>query len=334
MKNLFLAISVFVACVIPGVGYANDVIVKGLVMGSKDISQMPACTNSGRDFPCIGSQITRKRIDIRPHRGGSGPDLEAEFDSWDRLLASIARAAKLPAGVCSGSRHPSVANLDGCRNLFMEDVNIDIDALKSWVMVKSEEHYIPDYRDRKDNPGLSYVIPYHIYRIFKGDVNAPYFFVSTMMGRVAAIRYYASQSRISHADMVGRYGKPVGVYGNYFATKSDMYCYSRIIGWVDYGNSSANLYGPECRQIPAQLHSYSAVMFKSGSVNIEHGCPLSGVEGIASDHLECYVHAFSDDIVDEYKKAFSEKLKEWEAIKVKNEEVKKRSDLMNKYRGD
>ena len=61
---------------------------------------------------------------------------------------------------------------------------------------------------------------------------------------------------------------------------------------------------------------------------------MSNVDAISSENTVCYVHAFSDDIVDEYKKAFSEKLKEWEAIKVKNEETKKRSDLMNKYRGD
>lgn len=331
MKNLFLVISVFV---IPAAGYANDVIVKGLVMGSKDISQMPECTSSGRDFPCIGSQITRKRIDIRPHRGGSGPDLEAEFDSWDRLLSSIARAAKLPAGACSGSRHPSVMNLDGCKNLFMEDVNIDIDALRNWITVKSEEHYIPDYRNRKDDPGFSYIIPYNTYRAFKGDINAPYFFVSTMMGRVVAIRYYASQSRISHADMIGRYGKPVGVYVNYWATKEDKICRREFVGTSYEAYRSTDWYDTKCEYVPAKLHSYNAVMFKSGSINIEYGCPMSNVDAISSENTVCYVHAFSDDIVDEYKKAFSEKLKEWEAIKVKNEETKKRSDLINKYRGD
>lgn len=337
MKNLFLAISVFMVCVIPVVGYANDVIVKGLVMGSKDISQIPACTSSGRDFPCIASRVSRSRINIRLHRGGN-PGLEVEFDRWDRLLSSIARAAKLPAGTCSGSRHPSSMIFNECKNLFMEDVNVDINILNNWLMVQGEENYNPSYGDRKNDFGddlRTNVIPYNTYRILRGDPNAPYFFVAVEAGKISAIQYFSTKSRINHAGMIGRYGSPVGVYLNYWVTPPNNYYYSERVGQIGHGANSVDVYGGRRMEVPAKLHPYNVVMFKSGLVNVEYGCPLSDINSRGGDDdIVCYVHAFLDDVVEEYKKAFSEKLKEWEVIRVKNEEVKKRSDLMNKYRGD
>ena len=337
MKNLFLAISVFVACVIPGVGYANDVIVKGLVMGSKDISQMPACTSNGRDFPCIASRQSRNKIDISRHHGGD-PDLEVAFDRWARLLSSIARAAKLPAGICSGSRHPSVMALSQCKNLFMEDVNVDIEILKNWFMVQSDMDYNPVYGDRKNDFSddlRTKVIPYYMYRNFRGDPNAPYFFVAAEAGKISAIMYFATKSRINHADMISRYGNPVGVYLNYWATPSNSYSYSERVGVIVGGINSVDVYARRNMEVSANLHPYNVVMFKSGIVNIEYGCPLSDVISRGGDDdIVCYVNAFLDDVVDEYKKAFSENLKELEKIKAKNEEINKINKLMNKYRSN
>ena len=342
MKNLFLAISVFVACVIPGVGYANDVIVKGLVMGSKDISQMPACTSNGRDFPCIASRQSRNKIDISRHHGGD-PDLEVAFDRWARLLSSIARAAKLPAGICSGSRHPSVMLLSQCKNLFMEDVNVDIEILKDWLMIQSDINHNPVYGDRKNNFSddllsddlRTKVIPYYTYRSFGGDPNAPYFFVAAEAGKISAIMYFATKSRINHADMVDRYGNPVGVYLNYWATKETEMCEQELVGRSYWAYAWRNEYATKCEYVPAKLHPYNVVVFKSGTVNIEYGCPLSDIISRGGgDDIVCYVNAFLDDVVDEYKKAFSENLKELEKIKAKNEEINKINKLMNKYRSN
>lgn len=337
MKNLFLAISVFVACVIPGVGYANDVIVKGLVMGSKDISQIPACTSSGRDFPCIASRESRNKIDISRHHGGD-PGLEVAFDRWGRLLSSIARAAKLPAGICSGSRHPSVMALSQCKNLFMEDVNVDIEILKNWFMVQSDMDDNPVYGDRKNDFGddlRTKVIPYYMYRNFRGDPNAPYFFVAVEAGKILAIQYFSTKSRIGHAGMIDIYGKPIGVYVNYWATKETEMCEQELVGRTYWAYGWRNEYKTKCEYVPAKLHPYNVVVFKSGIVNIEYGCPLSDVISRGGDNdIVCYVNAFLDDVVDEYKKAFSENLKELEKIKAKNEEINKINKLMNKYRSN